>query len=191
MKWIITLFCCHFLFSPADFVRKGDGENAESDELVTKDMFYRDMLADPNQTGRVKRKKKNGSRYRTLDNRDNLPFLVKVTTPDPYTNNEDMMRKARKNTIRDKKKQKKKNMKNSGEKKKVRRNLIGMDGKDSIASSIYTRHNDGTLHQVIGEFTLDKSTNCGDIIQVGDNGKEYEVQKSKFSKTGCGKPNCS
>ena len=130
--------------------------------------------------GKVKRKKRNGSHYRVLDNRDNLPFLVKVTTPDPYTNNEAMQKKARKNT-----KQLPKGSKNNdrGKKelkgnKKERHNLIGMGGIDSIASSIYKRKKDGTLDQILGEFALDKSTNCGDVLDVGD-GVEYQVQKAR------------
>jgi len=167
-------------------------EGDTNEEFITKDMFYRDMLTDPDtetnttppKSATVKRKKKNGStRYRTLDNRDNLPFLVKVTTPDPYTKNDEMERTARKNTKHDREKRKE-----SGDAKKknktTRKNLIGMAGKDAISSSIYTRHEDGKLQKVLGEFTLDKSTNNGDIIQVGggsdgDEPREYQVQKSR------------
>ena len=56
--------------------------------------------------------------------------------------------------------------------------MVGMNGKDSITSSIYSRAEDGTMHKVVGEFALDKSTNCGDVIEVGD-GTEYVVQKSR------------
>jgi len=159
-------------------------EGDTNDESITQEMLYRDMLDDPNdrnttatlpKSATVKRKKKNGStRYRTLDNRDNLPFLVKVTTPDPYTKNDEMERNARENTKRDRERKKKK--------KTIRKNLIGMEGKDAISSSIYTRHEDGKLQKVLGEFTLDKSTNNGDIIRVGgdgDEGREYQVQKSR------------
>lgn len=171
-------------------------ENSKK-ELITKDMFYRDILTDPDtgttppDSAKVKRKKKNGStRYRTLDNRDNLPFLVKVTTPDPYTSNDDMERTARKNTRSDRERRTKTDSKtkkisgggdNDKKKKTIRKNLIGKNGKDAISSSIYTRHEDGGLQQVLGEFTLDKSTNNGDIIQVGDgdNLREYQVQTSR------------
>eukprot|EP01083_Nonionella_stella_P045144 121342_1 len=71
----------------------------------------------------------------------------------------------------------KKSKDNSGGTKR-RRNLVGMNGKDSITSSIYSRAEDGTMHKVVGEFALDKSTNCGDVIEVGD-GTEYVVQKSR------------
>ena len=148
----------------------------ENEELITKEMFLREMLADPleDTSATVKRKKKNGTSYRTIDNRDSLPFLVKVATPDPYTNNDEMKQNARKNT---------ENAKKKGNKKdnligKRRHNLIGMDGKDSIDSSIYTRADDGSMHKIIGQFALDKSTNCGDIIEIGD-GTEYLVQKAR------------
>jgi hypothetical protein len=168
------------------------------DDLVTKEMFLRNMLdgnendnleeysddnktdqnnEEPLQQGKTKRKKRNGSHYRVLDNRDNLPFLVKVTTPDPYTNNEIMEKNARKNTEQLAKGSKsKKNGKKDANTK--RHNLIGMDGVDSIASSIYKRKKDGSLDQILGEFALDKSTNCGDIVDVGD-GMEYQVQKAR------------
>lgn len=53
-----------------------------------------------------------------------------------------------------------------------------MDGVDSIKSSIFMRKKDGSLDQVLGEFALDKGTNCGDIVDVGD-GREYQVQKAR------------
>lgn len=153
-----------------------NNNETENEELITKEMFLREMLADPleDTSATVKRKKKNGTSYRTIDNRDSLPFLVKVATPDPYTNNDEMKQNARKNT---------ENAKKKGNKKdnligKRRHNLIGMDGKDSIDSSIYTRADDGSMHKIVGEFALDKSTNCGDIIEIGD-GTEYLVQKAR------------
>ena len=161
--------------NPNDGEIDNEDEDEETDGLITHEDFLRESLKDP-PSATVKRKKKNGSRYRVLDNRDNLPFLVKVTTPDPYTNNEEMKKQARMNTKIQKElakasKKKKSNGKN-------RRNLVGMNGKDSIASSIYTRTDDGNLHKILGEFALDKSTNCGDIIEVGE-GVEYQVQKAR------------
>mmetsp|Transcript_37106 Transcript_37106/g.111157 ORF Transcript_37106/g.111157 Transcript_37106/m.111157 type:complete len:249 (-) Transcript_37106:265-1011(-) len=158
---------CQFtLFSTAD--NSGDEDDVENDILITKEMFMRDMLADP----QVKRKKKNG-RYRTMDNRDSLPFVVQVSTPDPYTSSDEMKKEARKNT---KKAAKKKGSGNG----KTRKNLLGMSApgtKDGIASSIYSRKTDGSLHRVLGEFKLDKNTNCGDLIEVED--REFEVQKAR------------
>eukprot|EP00591_Stephanopyxis_turris_P012825 CAMPEP_0195516416 /NCGR_PEP_ID=MMETSP0794_2-20130614/7147_1 /TAXON_ID=515487 /ORGANISM="Stephanopyxis turris, Strain CCMP 815" /LENGTH=190 /DNA_ID=CAMNT_0040645001 /DNA_START=320 /DNA_END=892 /DNA_ORIENTATION=- len=137
-----------------------DEDDDESDDLVTKEMLQRDMLADP----KVKRKKRNGKHYRTLDNRDSLPFTVQVMTPDPYTKPELKKKEARNNTIKARK----------GKKPIRRKDLVGMDG---IASSIYTKEADGTLNKVLGQFSLDKSTNCGDVIEVGDS--EYVVLKAR------------
>ena len=170
------------------FAQKHDADKPEDDEetIVTREMFLYDMLADPESasitdgevstSASVKRKKKNGKHYRTLDNRDNLPFLVKVQTPDPYTSNAKMKKEAKENTKRAAEKNKnKKNGEGSG---KRRTNLLGVNGKDSIASSIYSRDEDGSMQKIVGEFALDKSTNCGDIIEVGD-GTEYQVQKAR------------
>ena len=52
-------------------------------------MFMREMLSEP-----VKRKKKGKGEYKPHDNRDELPFVVKVKTPDPYTSEKDMMKQA-------------------------------------------------------------------------------------------------
>lgn len=158
------------------------GDNEEEDEIVTREMLLRDMLSDSNSvnitdgnevssSATVRRKKKNKSRYRTLDNRDSLPFLVKVNTPDPYTNNMKMKKDAKLNSKRHKKAKGK-----SGGKK--RQNLVGTDEKDAIASSILKRDKEGNMHRIVGEFSLDKSTNCGDIIEIGD-GTEYQVQKAR------------
>jgi len=168
--------------------QKNLSSDDDNTELGRKDMIIQDGVPDPDITtmhpnsAKVKRKKKNGyTRYRTNDNRDSLPFLVKITTPDPYTTNDEMERTARKNTKRDRKRSNEIEGKmNGGDRKKkraARRNLIGMNGKDSISSSIYNRHDDGTLHQILGEFALDKSTSNGDIIETA--GKEYQVQESR------------
>eukprot|EP01083_Nonionella_stella_P246238 855152_1 len=153
----------------------------ENENLVTNEMFMREMLSHPdddlhddesaapreiNKDAKVRRKKRNGSHYRTLDNRDSLPFIVKVATPDPYTTNAQMHSEAKLNSMahkamkseeaaatanNDAKKKKGKNGKkskdNSGGTKR-RRNLVGMNGKDSITSSIYSRAEDGTVRRI-------------------------------------------
>ena len=126
----------------------------DDEEIVTQEMFWRDLLEDP----KVQRKNKKGS-YRTLDNRDSLPFVVKVMTPDPYTPVSEKKKEARKNTEKNKKTPK-------------RTDLLG-----GIAASIYAETNDGSLEKILGEFSLDKNTNCGDLLEVGE--KEYEVQKAR------------
>lgn len=66
----------------------------DHDGLVTNEMFMRDMLAEP-----ARRKKKGSPEYRPHDNRDALPFLVKVKTPDPYRRNSETATKKSSNAI--------------------------------------------------------------------------------------------
>jgi len=140
---------------------KEGGDDDEEETLVTKEMLQRDLLGDPS----VRRKKKGQGKYKTMDNRDALPFVVKVVTPDPYTRKEVKAREALENT----KKQNKK-------KQKKRHNLVGLD-QSGIASTLYAEQDDGSMHKVLGEFQLDKNTNCGDRIEVGD--QEFEVQRAR------------
>jgi len=130
----------------------------------------------------VKRKKKNGTNgykgYKVIDNRDELPFIVSVSTPDPYTPKEKIKSEAKKNTKRDMEKKG-----NKGKQGKVssKHRLAGVDKSDGIASSIKVQQNDGTFHKVLGSYQLDKTTNCGDLIEitVGDECREYEVMKAR------------
>lgn len=166
----------------------GDGENNDdnvddnddtnnTNEPVTKDMFLREMLADPT----VKRRKKGGSsaRYRPLDNRDSLPFLVKDITPDPYTKPDVIKKQAKKNTQWYKEQSSaggsSSSNNNSNGNGTMRKNLVGME--KGIAASIYNTMEDGSLDRILGQFQLDKSTTCGDILQVGE--QEFQVVKAK------------
>jgi hypothetical protein len=138
------------------------------------------------QQASVRRKKKNGKQgYRTLDNRDNLPYIVKLVTPDPYT--PEAVKKAEQAKAKRihiqkqqdadvKQNQQKPNMNHNKKKKSKRTDLLVGSG---ISASIYAKSatGDGSLEQVLGEFTLDKSTHSGDIIAVGD--MEYEVQVAR------------
>mmetsp|Transcript_34564 Transcript_34564/g.73641 ORF Transcript_34564/g.73641 Transcript_34564/m.73641 type:complete len:259 (+) Transcript_34564:185-961(+) len=149
----------------------------EDDELITKEMFLRDMLSET-----ARRKKKGSKEYKPHDNRDALPFVVKVKTPDPYTPSGEMLDQARKNTEA----AKKKNTTESKKKGPRRSNLVGMDSSyaNAIASSIYARKKNGTLYKVLGSFELDKNTNCGDILQVGDREFEVVTARSQFKYAG-------
>lgn len=126
------------------------------------DAFIRDM--------QVRRKKKGSKEYKshkTHDNRDALPFLVKVKTPDPYTKDEEMLKQARKNSA-----------KKSNKKAARTRNVFGVaSNANAIAASVYARRKNGELHQILGEFQLEKNTNCGDLLQVED--REFEVVKAR------------
>lgn len=125
----------------------------DEEDLVTKEMFMRDQL-EP-----ARRKKKGSKEYRSHDNRDSLPFVVQVKTPEPYLSNDEMMKQAKKNT----------STLNRGKKTPKRNNLVGVDSKlhsNGIAASIYSRKKNGDLYKVLGSFQLDKNTNCGDTQTV-------------------------
>mmetsp|Transcript_26911 Transcript_26911/g.31093 ORF Transcript_26911/g.31093 Transcript_26911/m.31093 type:complete len:277 (-) Transcript_26911:277-1107(-) len=158
-------------------------DEIEDDEPITKEEFLRDMLADP-KNNEVKRKtKKKGSRYRTMDNRDSLPFVVQVTTPDPYANRELIKKEAMRNTKNEEGRNKgTKSKKNNGNKVKRKANLVGMDPKFGIASALYETQNDKNgakenPKKLLGEFNLEKSTTCGDRIMVGET--EFIVEKAR------------
>jgi hypothetical protein len=174
------------LYAPSSFLTLNAESNDESapleDEsddipnpIVTKEMFLRDLLRDPEPEVSVqkKRKKGKGKEYRaTLDNRDSLPFAVQVTTPDPYTH-PDLKEKAAK----------------SNTKVPARRN--DAIEQSSIASSVYTKKGgdsnknnadkdkdaDEDYTTKLGEFALDKHTATGDLLNVGD--IQYKVVRLK------------
>lgn len=147
-----------------------DDDDEEEEELITREMFMREQLS-------VKRKKKGSTgEYKPHDNRDSLPFVVKVKTPDPYTSDEEMLKQARENSSSD--------LNGLGD-RAARSNLVGVDsGKsryaNTIAASIMARRRDGTMYKVLGSFELEKNTNCGDLLQVGDREFEVVTARSQF-----------
>lgn len=148
--------------------------------LITNEMFLRDMLSEPAQ------RKKKGSKkdYKPHDNGDALPFVVRVKTPDPYTPSWEMLKQAQQNSEVAKKTNKggstkKGNTRNSS-------NLVGMNSKyaNTIAASILSRKKDGSLYKVLGKFELDKNTNCGDLLQVGEREFEVVTARAQFKYSG-------
>ncbi len=127
-----------------------DYADDEKPTIVTREMLFRDLLADP----QVKRKNKNKQGYRPLDNRDYLPYVVKQITPDPYTKQEIKQSKAQQQ------KQKHKHKRSDLE-------LIG--------SRLSVKAND--VSTVLGEFQLDKSTTSGDIVCIAD--RTYKVESAR------------
>ena len=114
----------------------------------------------------VKRRKKGGkntSMYRTVDNRDSLPFEVRMSSPDPYT------------TGNQAKLQEKLNKNNKSNKKKVRKTDLSENS--GIAADIYREGDDGIFQKVLGKFQLDKSTNCGDVLEIGE--QNFEVIRAR------------
>ena len=154
----------------------------ESEDLITNEMFMRDML----EPAKRKKKGSKGGEYKPHDNRDALPFVVRVKTPDPYTPSTKMMKEAKDNSefakaMKKVDEQKKKKNNNSSSSSRGRSNLVGMDKHaNGIAASIYTRKKDGELYKVLGQFDLDKNTNCGDLLQVGDREFEVVTARSQF-----------
>jgi hypothetical protein len=110
-----------------------------------------------------KQKSKRSKKYSPSDNRDQLPFVVSVTTPDPYTKPEWKKERARQNTEQDRK-FRSLSGNNRGENKRPR----------MTASLLDVSKNQDTI---LGEFQLDPSTTCGDIVVVGM--QSYLVQKAR------------
>ena len=121
-----------------------------NDTLVTREMFQRELLADPV----VKRKKGKQTEYKVLDNRDALPFRVENQVPDPYTKKE--LKKKQANKV------------------KKQPNTI----EEGLKSSLYmddASKDDGRT--MIGEYFLDKHTTTGDVLEIG--GAQYKVIRHK------------
>jgi len=107
----------------------------------------------------VKRKKGSKFKEEIADNRDNLPFVVKLTTPDPYTRLEIKKAKAQQATRED---------------RKTRTGPSNMN----IAASIFIANSDNEeLFPILGEFQSDKQTTSGDILQLGE--KQFKVLKAR------------
>ena len=163
-------------------------DEEESKKNKNKKKDFAEFLESGEGEASVKRKKKNGKNgykgYEVIDNRDELPFLVSVTTPDPYTPKEKERIEAKKNTRRDMEKKKHKtgggNKKSRG-KVSPKHRLAGVDKSDGIASSIKIQQNDGSFNKILGSYQLDKTTNCGDLIEitVGNECREFEVMKAR------------
>ena len=162
-----------------------DEEDSNKNKNKKKD--FTEFLENGEGEASVKRKKKNGKNgykgYEVMDNRDELPFLVSVTTPDPYTPKEKERIEAKKNTRRDleKKKHKMGGSNKSRGKVSSKHRLAGVDNSDGIASSIKIQQNDGSFNKILGSYQLDKTTNCGDLIEitVGNECREFEVMKAR------------
>jgi len=142
--------------APTTFLRDSlEDHDASSptnnDTLVTREMFQRELLADPV----VKRKKGKRTEYKVLDNRDSLPFRVENQVPDPYTKKELKQKQA----------------------KKVRKHPNTIE--EGLKSSLYvqdeTNKDDGRT--MIGEYFLDKHTTTGDVLEIGD--VQYKVVRHK------------
>ena len=159
--------------SQGDYDYSSDND-ADPDEVVTKDMFLRAMLETGEEIRIRKKGQKSGSaggatnnkqkqsEYKVMDNRDILPFAVQLQTPDPYVHPEIKRQKA----------QKAKKRRDAVE-EQIASRLYYMDHGGSSSSSS-GKDNTKTL---LGEFNLDKHTTTGDILLVG--GHEYKVMRHR------------
>ena len=123
--------------------------------------------------------------------RNALPFIVTVNVPDPYTHPKHIIKEAIKNTkaIRPVNNNNNYNNKSLA---RIRRSSSRTDGRttggggvmSSISATVSALRADGSLQSVLGEFTFDATTNCGDLLFIADT--EYEVisAKSQFRYAG-------
>ena len=132
-------YSCSTLFVRKDwFVPDSADDEDKDDDLVTREMFQRDLLEDP-QVKR-KRKKAGGGGYKPLDNRDHLPFAVKTITPDPYTHPE---------------------IKNAKKAKAPKTKKSDLDHQ-LTASKLYQKKDGKDTSTLLGEFKLDKCPERGE-----------------------------
>lgn len=150
----------------------------EEYESPDEDEGSQDVISEP-----AKRKKKGSKEYK-IDNGDELPFVVRVKTPDPYTPSGEMLKQAKKNSAVAKKNNASGTSSKTGSRKSS--NLVGTRSTyaNSIAASIYSRKKDGSLYKVLGQFELDKNTNCGDLLQVGEREFEVVTARAQFKYAG-------
>lgn len=162
-------------------VSKWNEEHYESPD-VNNQLFSNNEISLQSLSSETAQRKKKGSKeYKPHDNRDALPFVVRVKTPDPYTPSREMLKQAKQNSEVAKKRNKGESMKKGPRQSS---HIVGMGLVNSIAASIYSRHKDGTLYKVLGQFELDKNTNCGDLLQVADREFEVVTARSQFKYAG-------
>jgi hypothetical protein len=178
----------------------GAAPDDEAETIVTAEMFWRDVLADPtspsppssavvkrpaggdSKSGQGKKSASKFKEYRVLDNRDTLPFSVRVSTPpDPYTHPEIKKRRQAQASP--------KNNNSNGKRATGRRadaieNRIasklyavkdGKGGNSSPDARSTTSSSSGAQQPqtLLGEFALDKHTTTGDLLEIGQT--QYRV----------------
>ena len=131
------------------------------------DPFQHNQTVTDEVTVQRKGKKGRSNNKPQSDHRDQLPFILQLTTPDPYTRPEIQKAKAKQATKADRKK--------SGDNNNINTNNF-------IAASIFVTpsqnpNTNNNMYQIMGEFQLDKQTTNGDIVQVG--GQRFLVQKAR------------
>jgi hypothetical protein len=156
-------------------------------DVVTKEMFLRDILApretdgvvddhddddgtdgDVSVTRKKKGKKRNGGskEYKVLDNRDILPFRVTLDTPDPYTHPDI----KQKNAARTRKHG------NAVEEHLIKSTLY-IDSQQPHRKKGTTGSGTEEFSTLLGEYQLGKDTTTGDILLIGNS--EYKVVRHR------------
>jgi hypothetical protein len=132
-----------------------ESSDDNDEKVVTGEMFMRDLLADP--VVRRPGRKGSGSDYKVMDNRDVLPYVLELATPDPYTHP----------SVKKKNANKLKKRKDTVE-ERIASSLYSTDG--SSSTKMGEPSQEKTL---LGEYALDKHTTTGDLIRIGE--AEYRV----------------
>jgi hypothetical protein len=146
---------------PEWFSSGDEDDDEDDDELVTREMLQRDLLGqDPLVKRKRKSKNSDSTSYKPLDNRDNLPFNVKLVTPDPYTHPERKIANA----------QRAKSVKKTDLDHQLTPSRLYQQKKNNKTGGIDTS-------TFLGDFKLDKSTTSGDVIVIGE--REFEVQTAR------------
>jgi hypothetical protein len=170
---------------------QGDGDDG-AEPIVTAEMFWRDVLADPPPTSAspssavVKRpagssnssskKSAKFKEYRVLDNRDTLPFSVRASAPpDPYTRPETKTRRpAPRSSPRNGKRA---SARADAIENRIASKLYSVKGNrassSSPSSSSSSSSSSAPAQTLLGEFALDKHTTTGDVLEIGET--QYRV----------------
>ncbi|GAX12212.1 hypothetical protein FisN_1Hu140 [Fistulifera solaris] len=167
----------------------GDFDSSNETTVVTKEMFLRELLRDPNEDDddeedgdigskdvTVKRKYKKGRSgshkpYKVLDNRDTLPFAVEVATPDPYTHPEVKKQRALTNSATQRKRH------DSIESSVSSSLFVQSNTKGSKKERNGSEASSDDTKTWLGDFQLDKLTTTGDVLEIGD--RQFKVVKHK------------
>jgi hypothetical protein len=182
--------------APSEDDKDSNNNNNDDDDdnsnvpapIVTKEMFLRDLLRDPDPEVSIQKKRRKGQQkkesyksYRaTLDNRDRLPFAVQVTTPDPYTHPDVKEKLAQSNRVLGRRKdaiEQSSMMMASSVYTKKKSGSDSKNSKNSKNSADQDGADDEDYTTKLGEFALDKHTATGDLLNVGD--VQYKVVRLK------------
>ncbi|KAI2508885.1 hypothetical protein MHU86_5495 [Fragilaria crotonensis] len=134
-------------------------------------------IANNNNYHVIKKNNPKSKRKPPSDNRDQLPFVVQLITPDPYTRPEVAKERARKNTERDRQQQQQQQMRRNTNSRRSSAAATPRISASLFETTKSSSNDDAPTVTALGEFILDQSTTCGDIVVVGE--QSYLVQTAK------------